>query len=155
MLLPLGRALSEVECYKNLDTYGMYKSYFKIGWRNLLRNKGFSIICIGGLAIGMTVGILIGLWIYDELSFNKYHKHYRRIAQVMQQDFGNGRTLTDGSMPMALGSEIRSTFLSQFEYVVMSSQATEYIISGGDKKFIQSGLYMQADGPEMFTLKML
>src|SRR5260221_4877301 len=39
--------------YKNLNTYGMYKSYFKIGWRNLLRNKGYSIINISGLALGI------------------------------------------------------------------------------------------------------
>ena len=37
----------------------------------------------GGLAAGMAVSILIGLWIYDELTFNKYHKNYDRIAQVM------------------------------------------------------------------------
>src|SRR5687767_11754609 len=58
-----------VEGYQNLNKYGMYKSYFKIGWRNLLRNKGYSVINIGGLATGMAVAILIGLWIYDELSF--------------------------------------------------------------------------------------
>ncbi|HOO10714.1 MAG TPA: permease prefix domain 2-containing transporter, partial [Cyclobacteriaceae bacterium] len=44
----------------NLNTNGMYKSYLKIGWRNLLRNKGYSLINIGGLAMGMAVAILIG-----------------------------------------------------------------------------------------------
>ena len=61
----------------------MYKSYFKIGWRKLLRNKGYTSINIGGLALGMTVAMLIGLWIYDELSFNKYHKNYDRIARIL------------------------------------------------------------------------
>src|SRR5689334_3352752 len=67
------------EGYRNLNTYGMYKSYIKIAWRNLFRNKGYSIINIGGLAIGMVVAMLIGLWIYDELSYNKYHKNYNTI----------------------------------------------------------------------------
>src|SRR5687768_16523012 len=70
--------------YKNLNTYGMYKSYFKIGWRNLLKNKGYSFINIGGLATGMVVAILVGLWIYDELSYVKNFTNYDRIARVVQ-----------------------------------------------------------------------
>jgi len=66
------------------------KNYFKTAWRNLLRNKVSSFINIGGLAIGMAVAILIGLWIYDELSFNKDFKHYDRIAQVLQNNTMNG-----------------------------------------------------------------
>ncbi|WP_439484123.1 hypothetical protein [Cyclobacterium plantarum] len=60
----------------------MYKNYFKIGWRNLVKNKGYAVINIGGLAMGMTVAMFIGLWIHDELSFNKYHNNYGDIAQV-------------------------------------------------------------------------
>jgi putative ABC transport system permease protein len=66
----------------NMNTIGMYKSYFTMGWRTLLKNKGYSVINIGGLALGMTVAILIGMWMYDELSFNKYHHNYDRIALV-------------------------------------------------------------------------
>ena len=62
----------------------MYKSYFKIGWRNLLKNKGYSFINIGGLALDMTVAMLIGLWMHDELTFDSYHPNHDRIAQVMQ-----------------------------------------------------------------------
>nr|PZN50240.1 MAG: hypothetical protein DIU61_15545 [Bacteroidota bacterium] len=59
----------------------MYKSYLKIAWRNLLRTKGYSFINISGLAVGMTVALLIGLWVSDELSFNTYFKHRDRLAQ--------------------------------------------------------------------------
>ena len=45
----------------------MIKNYFKIAWRNLFKNKGTSLINIGGLAVGMAVATLIGLWIWDEL----------------------------------------------------------------------------------------
>src|SRR6184192_2489247 len=69
-----------IKKYQHLNTYGMYKSYFKIGWRNLLRNKGYSFINVGGLALGMAVAMLIGLWVYDEISFNKYHRNYEQIA---------------------------------------------------------------------------
>ena len=60
----------------------MIKNYFKIAWRNLGKNKMHSFINIGGLAAGMAVAILIGLWIYDELSFNKYHQNYDKIGQT-------------------------------------------------------------------------
>ena len=46
----------------------MIKNYFKIAWRNLVKSKGYSAINIGGLAVGMAVAMLIGLWVYDELS---------------------------------------------------------------------------------------
>ena len=58
----------------------MIKSYFKIAWRNLLKNKIYSLINIGGLAVGMGVAILIALWVYDELTFDKYHSNYRRAS---------------------------------------------------------------------------
>ena len=68
----------------------MFKNFFKIAWRNLVKSKGYSAINIGGLAVGMAVAILIGLWVYDELSFDKYHANYERIAQVMQHANFNG-----------------------------------------------------------------
>ena len=63
----------------------MIKNYFKTAWRNLVKNKGYSSINIGGLAVGMTVAMLIGLWIYDEVSFDKSFKNHKRIAQIMQR----------------------------------------------------------------------
>ena len=60
----------------------MLKNFLKIALRNLVKNKIYSFINIGGLAVGMSVAMLIGLWIYDELSFDKYHKEYDRIALV-------------------------------------------------------------------------
>ena len=54
----------------------MLKNYFKTAWRNLIRSKGYSAINIGGLAAGMTVALAIGLWVYDELSYDKYFKNY-------------------------------------------------------------------------------
>src|SRR5688572_17446807 len=54
----------------------MITSYLKVGWRNLLRNTAYSFINISGLAMGMTIAMFIGFWIYDELSFNKYHTNY-------------------------------------------------------------------------------
>ena len=66
----------------------MLRNYLKIALRQLARNRAYSFINIGGLAAGMAVAMLIGLWVYDELSFNTYHENYARIAQVRSREFG-------------------------------------------------------------------
>ena len=62
----------------------MPRNYFKIAFRNLAKNKGYTFINIG-LATGMAVALLIGLWVWDELTYNRYHKNYDRLAQVAAQ----------------------------------------------------------------------
>ncbi|OOG70754.1 ABC transporter permease [Algoriphagus sp. A40] len=133
----------------------MYKSYFKIGWRNLVRNKGYSFINIGGLALGMAVAMLIGLWIYDEISFNTYHKNYDRIAKVMQQGRVNGEVFTSEYMPIPVGKELLSTYSDDFDYVIMSSWTGEHILASGENKFTIKGNFLSPDAPEMLSLKML
>ena len=111
-----------------------------------LKTKVSSFINIGGLAIGMAVAMLIGLWIYDELSFNTYHKNYDRIAEVKANADYSGEVYTIDSHPMPLGTEIRSAYGSDFKYVVMSTQTEQHILSSGDKKFSENGKYMQPEG---------
>ena len=132
----------------------MFKYYIKIGWRSLSRNKGYSAINIGGLAMGMAVAILIGLWITDELSFNKNHGNYDRIARVMQHTTHDGITGTSMYMPVPLAAELAKSFENDFEHVVISSFPSEHIISNGDVHFTERGNYMHADAPRMFTLQM-
>jgi len=60
----------------------MIKSYLKIAWRNLLRNKGYSFINIMGLATGMSVALLIGLWVFEQYSYDKFLPGYENLYQV-------------------------------------------------------------------------
>ena len=133
----------------------MIKSYLKIAWRNLFKNKGSSFINISGLAIGMAVAMLIGLWIFDEFSFNRVHKNYDRIVKVMDFQGSHERKETNDVLPVPLGTSLRSSFGSDFKYVAIVREAEEHIIAAGDKKFTQYGNYMQPDAPEMFTLEMI
>ena len=57
----------------------MIKNYLKIAWRNLLKNKGFSVTNILGLTIGITCTILIFLWVQDETAYDKFHNNYNNI----------------------------------------------------------------------------
>jgi hypothetical protein len=99
----------------------MFRNYFKIAWRNLVKSKGYSAINIVGLSVGMAVAILIGLWIWDELSFNKQFKNYDRIAQVMQHQNFNGEIATQTANPAVMAETIRSKYGSDFKYVVQAS----------------------------------
>src|ERR1700679_58522 len=88
----------------------MIRNYLKIAWRNLRKNKAHSFINIAGLAVGMAVAILIGLWIWDELSFDKYHDNYARLAQVMENDTYNGTIQTGHTIPLPLEGELRKSY---------------------------------------------
>ncbi|HEY8917197.1 MAG TPA: ABC transporter permease, partial [Chitinophaga sp.] len=133
----------------------MFKSYFKAAFRNLVKNKVYSFINIAGLSAGMAVAILIGLWVWDELSFNQYHQHYDRIAQVMQNQTFNGRVNTGKGVPMPLGPELKSSYGSDFKHVVLATWSMNSLVSAGDKRAGLQGSFMQSDGPEMLSLKML
>jgi putative ABC transport system permease protein len=137
------------------NAYGMYKSYFKIGWRNLLSSKGYSFINIGGLALGMAVAILIGLWVHDELSFNKHQENYNSVAAVLQHNLVDGTIDTGSSQSYQLGSELRNSYGNHFKYVVMSTFPDSYILAHHEKAFSVVGNFMEADGPELLSLQML
>src|ERR1700722_4416400 len=98
----------------------MLKNYFKTAWRNLKKSNVYSLINISGLAVGMAVAFLIGLWIWDELSFNKSFKNYENIAQVFQNQTFNGEINTNSGVPMPLADELRTKYGSNFKHVVMS-----------------------------------
>lgn len=133
----------------------MIRNYFKIAWRNLVKSKGYSAINIGGLAVGMAVAMLIGLWVYDELSYNKYHQHYDRIAQVMQHANFNGKIETQVANPGLMGPELRAKFGSDFKYVVQTSWTGSHLLSVDNRPFNKTGMFFEPDAPEMLTLKMV
>jgi putative ABC transport system permease protein len=133
----------------------MIRNYLKIAWRNLTKNPAYSSINIGGLAVGMAVAMIIGLWIFDELSYDKYHHNYDRLAQVMQHQTFNGHRGTEQSIPMPLVDELKNKYPDDFKYLAMASWEGDHILTYGDLKITRSGNYMGEDIPEMLTLRML
>jgi ABC-type antimicrobial peptide transport system permease subunit len=84
----------------------MFKTYFKLAYRNILKDKAYSIINIAGLAIGLASSILILLWVQNELSYDKFHKNAGQIYRV-SVDFGDSKTIgTPAGMPAALTAEM-------------------------------------------------
>ena len=103
----------------------MLKNFFKTAWRNLGKSRMHSFINIIGLSFGMSVAILIGLWMYDELSFNKSFKNYDHIAQVIQNVTNNGEVQTWWSVPYPLAPCVhwRSDVEFQLAHLEWSSVA--------------------------------
>ncbi|MBX3255505.1 MAG: ABC transporter permease [Chitinophagaceae bacterium] len=133
----------------------MIKNYFKITWRNLLKNRKSSFINISGLAIGMAVAILIGLWIWDELTFDTYHTNYNRVAQVQQHQTWNGNVYTGQALPLPLGEELRNSYGSDFKYLAMASWQGDHMLSKDNKHLYKNGIYIDKDGPHILSLKIV
>ncbi|MDQ1085824.1 ABC transporter permease [Siphonobacter sp. SORGH_AS_1065] len=132
----------------------MIRNYFKVAIRALLKNKVYSLINIVGLALGMAVTMLIGLWIWDELTYDRYHQNHDRIAQVMMHQSWDGRKGTQTAVPVPLHHELKEKY-SDFKYVVPSSWTFGHILAYKGTKLNKTGNYMGADGPHMLSLEML
>lgn len=133
----------------------MLYMYLKIAWRNLYKSKISSFINIIGLATGMAVMLLIGLWIWDELSYNKYHANYDSIARLMRHTDMNGKISTRSSMAVPLRDELASGYGGSFKQLVLASPDEAHVLMAGSNKVLQNGRFMQPGAIDMLSLKML
>ena len=141
--------------YSTPTNTDMLQNYLKIALRNLTKNKAYSAINIGGLAVGMAVAMLIGLWLWDELSFNKYHPNYGRIAQVMDTQTFNGKATTSEAVAIPLADKLRTNYGSAFKRMALVFPSFPRILSVGDKQITQPGVWAQPDLPDMLGFTML
>jgi putative ABC transport system permease protein len=130
-------------------------NYLTIAWRKLISEKGYSLLYVVGLALGLGVVLLDGLWIHDELSFNQYHKHYDRIAQVMHHDTFNGERLTMPWSPSVMGDLLRNEYGPEFKQVIMSTYPGPHTLTLDKKNLSFQGAYMDQGAPSMLSLEML
>ncbi|WP_299118918.1 ABC transporter permease [uncultured Winogradskyella sp.] len=133
----------------------MIRNYFKIAFRNLLKNKVYSLINISGLAIGMAATMLIGLWIYDELNFNSYFKDKATIAQVFQHESANDIVDTGPAIPRPLEFAMREQQADNFEHIIMSSWEQPRYLKFGETNIYRTGNAMQEGATEMLNLEIL
>ncbi len=133
----------------------MLENYFKLAWRNLVKSKIYSLINILGLATGMAVAMLIALWIWDELTFDKYHSNHKQLAQVMTTFIDNDNKMGTGpAVCMPIGNELRTKYGSDFKNIAMASWNFGHVLVVGDKKISNTGMWVESNFPSMFSLKM-
>jgi putative ABC transport system permease protein len=134
----------------------MFKNYFKIAWRNLIKNKVYSTINILGLATGMAVAMLIALWIWDEVTFDEYHTNHHQLAQLMTTFIGDdGDKQTGNAIAIPIAKELRMKYGSNFKNVALASWNFGHTLSAGETKITGQGMWVEANFPSMFSLKML
>jgi hypothetical protein len=133
----------------------MLKNYWKIAFRNLVRNKFSSAINIGGLAIGMSVALLIGLWLFNELSFDKSIPNHDRIAAVLQNQNLSGGIQTWWGEAKQLAPALRKDYGSRFRHVVTFAGPTQRNIDYEDKKLKPSGVFTDPEIIDMLHLHLL
>lgn len=128
----------------------MIRNYLVVAWRNLRKNKGFSLTNILGLSIGMTCTLLIFLWVRDELQFDRFHKNYDHIYQVIaNRDFKN-QVFTDRNMVFPLAFELEKKY-PDIERAVVTTHAQPHSMEYEGLKLKQSGYFVSEHFFDMFS----
>lgn len=136
----------------------MLRNYLKIAWRNLLKDRAHSLINVAGMAVGLAVVMLIGLWIWDELAFDSYNTNYKVISQIARKEITNAEAyISDGNnhFPIPLAGELRTNYGRLFKHVALATEREQHIIGYNGKEFSEQGMYVENEFTDIFTLKMI
>lgn len=132
----------------------MIQNFFKIAWRNLLRNKGFSFINILGLAIGMAAAVLISLWIKSELDYDQFHENRDRIYEAWNKATFSGKLQCWNTTPKALARATEKD-IPQVERAVRVNWPNSYLFSVGEKRLTVSGNIVDTGFLQMFSFPLV
>ena len=133
----------------------MFQNYFKIAWRNLIRNKAFSGINILGLALGMGCSLLIFLWVQDELQVDNYHVNGPQLYNVMQRQFYDGKVETGRFTPGVLADELKKQFPEIVHAAGYTGWEAQMTFAVGDRINKETGHWAGADWFKMFSIPLL
>lgn len=131
----------------------MFQNYLLVALRSLAKNKVYSFINIAGLSVGMVVTMLIGLWINDEINFNKSFANYHQLGQVQMYQTFNGSRGPQTAIPLPIKKELQR--FPDFKEIALTSWNFEHILANGDKKFIRRGMFVEPAFTRMMSLDMV
>ena len=133
----------------------MFKNYIKIAFRSLSRQKIFSSINIVGLAIGLTCGILLSLWIFDEISYDKFHENGKNIYRVLENQSYSSQSMQVAVTPVPLAEAIKESF-PEIVYATRYDQGSAPVIQVGEKKItVDNGAFADDDFFKMFSFPII
>lgn len=133
----------------------MYKNYFTIAWRTILKSKGYSFINTSGLAVGLCACLLIGLYVKHELSYDRFHEKASRIFRVnMELKFGDNHLNLAQVNP--LFGETAKNEIPEVEQVTRLRWYGSFLVKKGNEN-IREGNVAWADSTlfDVFTLPMI
>ncbi|MDQ6479164.1 ABC transporter permease [Dyadobacter sp. LHD-138] len=133
----------------------MFQNYFKIAWRNLLRNRAFSAINITGLAIGLASCMLISLYVLDELSFDRYNEKADQIVRVIFKGTMQGGKINEAHVMPPTAQTLKVDYPEVLEATRLRQAGAPTVIIA-DKQY--TGDYMafvDSNFFQVFTLPLL
>ncbi len=125
-------------------------NYIKIAFRKIKRQKGFSIINIAGLAIGMAACILILIWVQDELSYDRFHENASQIHRINTVDTSGGKTFVLAGSSAPLGQAMVTEIPEVLNFVRVQAGWSGWNISLGKNRFREE--YLAAVDPAFFEI---
>ena len=128
----------------------MFSHLFKIAFRNILRQKGYSFINIAGLAIGLSFSILVLLWIQNELSYDTYHKNIENIYQIEENQYYSGERFHVNVTPFVSGPVLKDEIPEILEAARYMPWLGEMFVRHGDKTFSENNIV--AADPSFFKI---
>ena len=132
----------------------MLKNFFKVAFRNLWKNKAFSFINITGLAIGMASAMLLLLWIYDEVSFDRFHEKRDRIYEVWNRAEFSGALHSWSTTPKVLARTLEHDY-PEVELAVRVNWSNDLLFSVGEKRIMEPGNIVDSAFLDMFSFPLL
>ncbi|MFN7119163.1 MAG: ABC transporter permease [Saprospiraceae bacterium] len=136
----------------------MLQNYFKIAFRNLLKHKGYSLINIIGLSVGMAICLLILLYIQHEISFDRFHANGDRIYRVALERKYPGRSTFYAIIPFSFGEAIKNEFpeVENFTRIIPQLGGGTPTIRVGDQVYEEPGiLFTDSTFFEIFTFPLV
>jgi predicted permease len=118
----------------------MIKNFFRIAIRNILKNKGISLINVAGLAIGLAASVLILLWIQDELSFEKFNLNAKSIYRVEEDQFYSGERFHVSVTPHPAGPVWKAKIPEIKEQTRVHPWLPRLLFRQADKVFFESSI---------------
>ncbi|MBN8823309.1 MULTISPECIES: ABC transporter permease [unclassified Spirosoma] len=133
----------------------MLLNYIKIAWRNLVRNKAFSAINIVGLALGLATCLLISLYLFNELSYDRYNEKADRIVRVVFQAITNGGQINEANVMPPVAPTLKADY-PEVEEATRIRAAGAPSITVGDKTFRDDQIaFVDSNFFQVFTLPLL
>ncbi|GAB4027585.1 ABC transporter permease [Spirosoma gilvum] len=133
----------------------MLLNYIKIAWRNLVRNKAFSAINIIGLALGLATCLLISLYLFNELSYDRYSDKANRIVRVVFRGTMNGGQINEANVMPPVGPTLKADY-PEVEEATRIRTVGSPSLTVDDKTFRDDQLaYVDSNFFQVFTLPLL
>ncbi len=114
----------------------MIKNYLKIAIRNLTKYKGFSFINTAGLAIGLACTILILLWVYDEISYDRFHKNADESYRIVLETQSPNNINRSANSPNALGPALKEQYPEIVNFTRYMGGFSGWLVRCGEKTFM-------------------